>query len=140
MKKLIFMCAILVAPLMAEAQYSSKITEAYTQAEIDAIVAQDPNELLFLEFMAEHATSVQKMRGDLSALPDISTLNALAKNENIAPVSAENFDLETFNPLAYNLDLEHDMPQYRLGDSDRVLQVLSKPRARHLFDNGLYPH
>lgn len=125
---------------MVEAQHSDKLTEAFTAAEIEAIAAQDPNELLFLEYFAEHATSVQRMRGDLSSLPDISELNQLAKNESIAPISAENFDKDSFNPLAYNLDIEHDMPQYRLGNSDRVVQVLSKPRARHLFDNGLYPH
>lgn len=134
------MSVVLLAPLMADAQYSDKLTEAYTAAEIAAIAAQDPNELLFLEFVAEHCTSVQRMRGDLSALPDISAINELARNENISPITAENFNIETFNPLAYNLDLENNMPQFRIGDSDRVVQILSKPRARHLFDNGMYPH
>lgn len=137
MKKLtILLAAALIAPALATAQQSEKIQEAYTQAEIDAIVAQDPNEMVFLEYMADRAVQVQTMRGDISSLPEISELNALAKNEDIPEVTAENFDAETFNPLAYNLDLENTNYQYRLGDSDQVVMILSKNRTRHLFDSG----
>lgn len=137
MKKLtILLAAALFLPVLASAQQSEKIQQAYTQAEIDAIIAQDPNEMAFLEFMADRAINVQQMRGDISSIPDISEINALAKNDDIPEVTAENFDAETFNPLAYNLDLENTVHHYRLGDTDQVVQILSKNRTRHLFDTG----
>lgn len=137
MKKLtILLTAALILPVLASAQQSEKIQQAYTQEEIDAIVAQDPNEMAFLEFMADRAVNVQTMRGDISSLPEISELNTLAKNDDIPEVTAENFDPETFNPLAYELDLENTNYQYRLGDTDQVVQILSENRTRHLFDTG----
>lgn len=137
MKKLtILLIVAFIAPVLAIAQQSSKIQEAYTQEEIDAIVAQDPNEMAFLEFMAERAVSVQAMNGDISAMPEISELNAQKKNSAIPDVTAENFDAETFNPLAYNLDLENNIFQYRIGETNQVVQILSENRTRHLFDTG----
>ncbi len=137
MKKLIILLvAAFVLPVLASAQQSDKIQQAYTQEEIDAIVAQDPNEMAFLEYMADRAVNLQTMRGDISAMPEISELNALKKNASIPDVNAENFSAETFNPLAYNLDLENTVYQYRLGDTDQVVQILSENRTRHLFDSG----
>lgn len=138
MKKLtILLTAVLFVPLLSSAQeYSDKIQEAYTQAEIEAIVAQDPNELLFREYMADRAASIQKRRGDLSSIPNITELNDIKKNDNVADITVENFDIESFNPLAYELDLENTVHQYRIGDTDRVVQILSENRTRHLFDSG----
>jgi len=138
MKKLtILLAAVLFVPVISSAQQSSeKIQEAYTQAEIEAIVAQDPNELAFREFMADRAATVQKKRGDLSSLPNITELNDIKKNENVADITVENFDIESFNPLAYELDLENTVHHYRIGDTDRVVQILSENRTRHLFDSG----
>lgn len=137
MKKLtILLAAALILPVLAIAQQSDKIQQAFTQAEIDAIIAQDPNEMAFLEFMADRAVQVQTMRGDISSLPEIGELNALAKNDDVPEVTAENFDPETFNPLAYDIDLENTVHQYRIGDTDQVVQILSKNRTRHLFDTG----
>ncbi len=137
MKKfIILLVAVFVFPVLASAQQSDKIQQAYTQEEIDAIIAQDPNEMAFLEYMADRAVNMQTMNGDISALPEISELNALKKNSSIPDVNAENFDAEAFNPLAYNLDLENTVYQYRLGNSNQVVQILSENRTRHLFDSG----
>lgn len=137
MKKLTtLLAAALIVPVLATAQQSEKIQQAYTQEEIEAIVAQDPNEMAFLEYMADRAVQVQTMRGDISSLPEISELNDLAKNNDIPEITAENFNAESFNPLAYDLDLENTNYQYRLGDTDQVVMILSKNRTRHLFDTG----
>ncbi len=137
MKKLTILLALfIVAPAVTMAQESSKIKQAYTPAEIEAIVAQDPNELAFLEYMADRAVSVQTRTGDLSSVADISTLNSLKKNANIPDVTADNFNVETFNPLAYDLDIKNNIFYYRLGDSNQLIQILSENRTRHLFDSG----
>lgn|SRR5690554_5994678 len=137
MKKLTLLLAVVImVPVAAMAQQSSKIQQAFTQEEIDAIVAQDPNEMAFLEYMADRAVTVQTKNGDISSVPDISELNSLKKNNNIPDVDASNFSVETFNPLAYNLDLENNVLYYRLGDSNQVIQILSENRTRHLFDSG----
>lgn len=137
MKKLITLLAVaLCVPVLSMAQYSEKIQAAFTPAEIEAIVAADPNEMLFLEYMADRSATMQKRRGDISAMPEISELNDLRKNENIAEINAENFNIETFNPLAYDLELENTVQYFRIGDTDNVVQILSKRRTRHLFDNG----
>lgn len=137
MKKLTLLLAVVImVPVAAMAQQSSKIQQAFTQEEIDAIVAQDPNEMAFLKYMADRAVTVQTKNGDISSVPDISELNSLKKNNNIPDVDASNFSVETFNPLAYNLDLENNVLYYRLGDSNQVIQILSENRTRHLFDSG----
>jgi len=137
MKKLIILLlAAFVLPVVASAQQSSKIQQAFTQEEIEAIVTQDPNEMAFLEYMADRAANVRTMNGDISAMPEISELNALKKNASIPDVNADNFNVETFNPLAYNLDIENTVYQFRLGNTNQVVQILSENRTRHLFDSG----
>lgn len=137
MKKIILIFALAAAiPVIGMAQASEKVQQAFTQAEIDAIVAQDPNELEFLGYFANRAANMQTMRGDISSMPEISTLNALAKNANVPEINAGNFDIATFNPLAYNLDFDNEVYHYRIGDTDQVVQILSEQRVRFLFDNG----
>lgn len=137
MKRLTFLFAtLLFVPVLLSAQGSEKIQQAYTQAEIEAIVAQDPNELAFLEYAADRMAERQTMRGDISSMPEISELNALRKNNDIPEVNASNFNLTTFNPLAYDIDYDNKLHQYRIGDTDQVIQILSFQRVRHLFDSG----
>lgn len=137
MKHLTFLfAALFIVPVMMHAQGSEKIQQAYTQAEIEAIFAQDPNELAFLEFAADRMTNRQTMRGDISTMPDISELNSLRKNSAIPELNATNFNLLEFNPLAYDINLDNEVHYYRIGDSDQVIQILSFQRVRHLFDSG----
>lgn len=137
MKRLTFFLTLLIGlPLAISAQHSEKLQQAFTAEEIATIEAQDVNELAFLEFMVDRAATIQTMRGDLSAMPDISELNTLAKNADIPEVNAENFDIESFNPLAYDIDLDNEVHYYRIGNSDQVVQILSEQRTRHLFDSG----
>lgn len=137
MKRLAFLLTLLIGlPLAISAQHSEKLQQAFTAEEIAAIEAQDVNELAFLEYMVDRAATVQTMRGDISAMPDISELNSLAKNDDIPEVNAENFDLETFNPLAYDINLDNEVRYYRIGNTDQVVQILSEQRTRHLFDSG----
>ena len=137
MKRLTVLLTFLIGlPIAMSAQHSEKLQQAFTQEEIAAIEAQDVNELAFLEFMIDRAATVQTMRGDISAMPDISELNSLAKNDDIAEVNAENFNLEAFNPLAYEINLDNEVHYYRIGETDEVVQILSEQRTRHLFDSG----
>jgi hypothetical protein len=137
MKRLTFLLtALIILPFAMSAQHSEKIQQAYTAEEIEAIVAQDPNELAFLEFAADRMAERQTMRGDLSSMPEISELNAQRKNSSIPEINASNFSLATFNPLAYSINLDNEVHYYRIGDTDQVIQVLSFQRVRHLFDTG----
>lgn len=137
MKRLTFLLTLLIClPFAISAQHSDKLQQAFTAEEIAAIEAQDVNEIAFLEFMVDRAATVQTMRGDISSMPNITELNSLAKNSNIPEVNANNFNLETFNPLAYEIDLDNEVHYYRIGDTDQVVQILSEQRTRHLFDSG----
>lgn len=137
MKRLTFLLTLLIAlPLAISAQHSEKLQQAFTAEEIAAIEAQDVNELAFLEYMVDRAASVKTMSGDISSMPNISELNSLAKNADIPEVNAQNFNIESFNPLAYDINLDNEVHYYRIGNTDQVVQILSEQRTRHLFDSG----
>lgn len=134
MKK-IFSLLLLALPFMAIAQQSSKLEQAYTANEIATMKAADAKEVAYLEFKADKIYNVQDLAGkkDISDLPDISEINAKAKNADTPELNAENFNKDTFNPLLYNLNLDNQFATYRIGDTGQLLQIISEQRCRSLF-------
>ena len=134
MKK-IFSLLLLALPLMAIAQQTSKLEQAFTSEEIAAMKASNAKEVAYLEFKADKIYNVQDLAGkkDISSIPDIAEINAKAKSADTAELNAENFDKESFNPLLYNLSLDNQFEYYRIGDTGQLLQIISEQRCRSLF-------
>jgi hypothetical protein len=133
--KQIFSLLLMALPFMALAQQTSKLEQAFTAEEIAAMKATDAKEVAYLEFKADKIYNVQDLAGrkDISDLPDISEINAKAKNAETLELNAENFNKETFNPLLYNLNLDNQFEYYRIGDTGQLLQIISEQRCRSLF-------
>jgi hypothetical protein len=134
MKK-IFSLMLIALPFMAIAQQTSKLEQAYTKEELASMKATNAKEVAYLEFKADKIYNVQDLAGkkDISDLPDISEINALAKSADTPALNAQNFNKDTFNPLLYNLDLDNKLAYYRIGDTGQILQILSEQRCRSLF-------
>jgi hypothetical protein len=134
MKKIVSLL-LLALPLFAIAQGTSKLEQVYTAEEIATMRAADAKEVAYLEFKADKIYNVQDLAGkkDISSTPDISEINAKAKNPNTPALTAENFDKDTFNPLLYNLDIDNKFEYYRIGDTGQLLQIISEQRCMSLF-------
>lgn len=75
---------------------------------------------------------------DLSNLPDASSADVLRPLFNgVEQITEENFNEDTFNILQYRFDLkEKEMQDFRIGNSGKVITVLSKMRMDAVYRNS----
>src|SRR6056297_3142794 len=132
---LILFVGVACAFLPAMAQQDSKLSAAYTEAELSDLSENNPNKLAYLEFKANECYQVQDLSGkkDISDLPNVSTLNDLAKNTNAQMIDVSGFDKNQFNPLLYNIDTKVQPAYYRIGDSGVLLKIYTEKRCLELF-------
>lgn len=116
-------------------QSLTKVNQAFSSEEIAIMKNANPEELSFLEFKAEHCVIVQDLSGkkDVSDIEDISTMNKYARNANEVQIKGNNFVLEEFNVLLFDLDLKNKKAYYRIGDTGQIMQILSDERCRELY-------
>ena len=119
----------------AMAQQDTKLSAAFTEAELSALSKNDPDKLAYLEFKANECYQVQDLSGkkDISDLPNVSALNELAKSGNAQIVDVSGFDKDQFNPLLYNINTEVQPAYYRIGDSGVLLKIYTEKRCLELF-------
>jgi len=133
MKKLIT-TIILALPVLVFAQ-STKLEEVFTPNEIAQMKASNSEELKYLEFRANHGFYFQDMSGvkDISGYQDISEINAYVRNNQVEILTAENFSIETFNPILYDFGADDNPKYFRIGDQGKLLLVMADKDCRDLF-------
>lgn len=135
MKKVLLLAAFALAGLFGHAQSSECVylDQAYTAAERNAMAASQQD---YLCFVATKGYYINDMTGkDLSQYADISTLQP---RDGFAAVSGSNFDMNTFNLLQFQFELQEGNPLiYRIGDSGKVLFIQSEARMQMLYQRHL---
>lgn len=119
----------------AFAQQDTKLSAAFSEEELSDLSKNDLDKLAFLKFKANECYQVQDLSGkkNISDLPDISALNALAKTPDAEIVDESNFDKDQFNPLLYSVDTEVQPAYYRVGDSGVLIKIFTEKRCLELF-------
>jgi len=133
MKKFIILIFISL-PILALAQ-TSKLEKAYTTEEIAQMKVNNPEEVAYIEFRANHGFYFQDMKGvkDISGYQDISEINVFALNAQVEILTADNFSIETFNPILYDFGSDDQPKYFRIGDQGMLLLVMADKDCRDLF-------
>lgn len=118
------------------AQTNSKISEAYTPEEIASLEKSNPQELSFLEFKALQCVFVQDLSGkkDISDINDIQEINKYARNGKEVKIVPAELNQSNFNVLMFDLGPNHNVMYFRIGDTGKLLQILSEERCRALYE------
>lgn len=118
------------------AQTNSKLAEAFTPEEIASLEKSNPSELSFLEFKASQCVFVQDLSGkkDISDMADIQEINKYARNGKEVKIVPSELNQSNFNVLMFDLGSDHNMMYYRIGDTGKLLQILSEERCRALYE------
>lgn len=118
------------------AQTNSKISEAYTPEEIASLQKSNVQELNFLEFKASQCVFIQNLSGkkDISDMADIEEINKYARNGKEVKFVPAELNQSNFNVLMFDLGADHNMMYYRIGNTGKLLQILSEERCRALYE------
>lgn len=131
MKKVLLLATFIFSGVLAYAQNNScdYLSQAYTATELNAMDAAEKD---YLCFMATKGYYINDMTGkDLSGYADISTLQP---RQGFAPLSGSSFDMNTFNLLQYQVELQEGNPLiYRIGNTGKVLFIQSESRMQMLY-------
>jgi hypothetical protein len=67
-------------------------------------------------------------------MADIQEINKYARNGKEVKIVPSELNQSNFNVLLFDLGSDHNMMYYRIGDTGKLLQILSEERCRALYE------
>jgi hypothetical protein len=140
MKKLAILLFALITGLAVNAQTTCNLTnEKFSEKDLTQVAERlnvDPD---YACLLAQKGVYISDRSGkDLSNLPDASQADVLRPLfKGVEPITEANFNEESFNILLYRFDLkEKEMQDFRVGNSGKVITVLSRMRMDAVYRNS----
>lgn len=125
--------AVVFLTSLCGAQSNNKLQEAFSAEEISKL---NESEKAYLVYKADRCYAVQDLSGkkDISTFPDVSELNDKAVKELNTPISSDQFEAASFNPVLFDFGKNAKMAYFRIGDTGKILKIYSEQRCRSLFE------